>query len=509
MPYLLQAGPAQVRYENGFLRYLTLDGVEVLRMIYFAVRDHNWLTATLTFQNEQVNQTPDSFRIQYDWQVDDLGIQMAGQVTIQGDSDGTVAVDFYGKALNEFRKNRIGLCVLHPIEGVLGQPAEISEPDGSVTRGHFPVLISPHQPFLNIQQLRWQAGSGAVLQLEFSGDVFETEDQRNWTDASFKTYSTPQIRPFPVAVSVGDEVRQRVVFSLVDTASVRPLSTSTGQSAPAVEQMGMTINKPLIGVGQRADGKSMSVAEAQWLRKLNLSHLRTDLFFSLPGWRVRLICAIADANLLAVPLELALFLGNDPVAEWQMVQDFLRTTTVSIRSTLLFDAATLLTTDALVQTIGPQIRAEWPDSLIGGGSDNDFVGLNRHRFNFELVDFVTYSLNPQAHAFDELTLLENIAGQVDTVSSAKALSSGKPVHISPVTLRPRFITLDETATERQSTRADSRHTTDFGAEWTRLSLSALAEAGAASVTYYQSHGPAGLVDGETQFPVYDVFAERV
>lgn len=26
---------------------------------------------------------------------------------------------------------------------------------------------------------------------EFEGDVFEMEDQRNWTDASYKTYCTP------------------------------------------------------------------------------------------------------------------------------------------------------------------------------------------------------------------------------------------------------------------------------------------------------------------------------
>ena len=30
-----------------------------------------------------------------------------------------------------------------------------------------------------------------------TGDVFEMEDQRNWTDASFKTYCTPLRQPFP------------------------------------------------------------------------------------------------------------------------------------------------------------------------------------------------------------------------------------------------------------------------------------------------------------------------
>ena len=41
------------------------------------------------------------------------------------------------------------------------------------------------------------------------------EDQRNWTDASFKTYSTPLELPFPVELSAGEQIRQRFVLGLV------------------------------------------------------------------------------------------------------------------------------------------------------------------------------------------------------------------------------------------------------------------------------------------------------
>ena len=41
--------------------------------------------------------------------------------------------------------------------------------------------------------------------VRFHGEVFESEDQRNWGDYSFKTYSTPQARPKPVAVAPGPE----------------------------------------------------------------------------------------------------------------------------------------------------------------------------------------------------------------------------------------------------------------------------------------------------------------
>ena len=40
----LQAGSLNIFYENGFLRQIKQNGTEIVRMIYFALRDHNWGT---------------------------------------------------------------------------------------------------------------------------------------------------------------------------------------------------------------------------------------------------------------------------------------------------------------------------------------------------------------------------------------------------------------------------------------------------------------------------------
>ena len=506
-PYFLQTGPLRVRYENGFLRYITHGDVEIIRMIYFAVRDHNWKTAAFTITDEHIDQTADSFRIRYTWQVDNLGVQLTGQVTLEGDEAGQISVDFYGKALNSFQKNRIGLCVLHPIDGVIGQPAQIIDPDGHVTSGHFPVVIDPYQPFISIQTLRWRPASGTTWQLDFSGDIFETEDQRNWTDASFKTYSTPLTEPSPVTVSPGDEFRQRVVFE----------RSQPTLSAPAAVHELDDLNKllsdvpptiPRLGAGHWAGGPPLTDAEATLLRQLQLSHLRADVFFRLPTWQTLLTNAIADAQKLAIPLELAVFFNNHPLQELQLLRHVLETQPVAVRSILLFNAGTLRTSTELLQALVPVLRTEWPETEIGGGTDDNFVEWNRHRFAVDRVDFVTYSVNPQIHAFDDLTLLENIAGQVETVLSARNIGDGKPIHISPITLLPRFTTLAETASERLAAPTDPRQTTDFGADWTRRSLTALANAGAASVTYYQTHGPGGLVNGDTVYPLFYALKNR-
>ncbi|MBT2553042.1 hypothetical protein [Arthrobacter sp. ISL-5] len=104
--------------------------------------------------------------------------------------------------------NRIGLVVLHRTDDA-GRNVTITAPDQSRTERAFPTDISPHQPFLDIAAMSWER-DGTALGLEFSGDIFETEDQRNWTDASFKTYSTPLSRPFPVTVRAGDRVHQGI-----------------------------------------------------------------------------------------------------------------------------------------------------------------------------------------------------------------------------------------------------------------------------------------------------------
>ena len=53
---------------------------------------------------------------------------------------------------------------------------------------------------------------GGEITIRFEGDLFEMEDQRNWTDASYKTYSTPLRLPYPAPISEGDRVWQRVTI---------------------------------------------------------------------------------------------------------------------------------------------------------------------------------------------------------------------------------------------------------------------------------------------------------
>src|SRR5699024_8620095 len=81
--------------------------------------------------------------------------------------------------------NRAGLVVLHP-PALAGSELTVVHSSGDTTHTRFPSDIAPHQPAVDIVSLESRG-----VRVAFEGDTFEMEDQRNWTDASYKTYSRP------------------------------------------------------------------------------------------------------------------------------------------------------------------------------------------------------------------------------------------------------------------------------------------------------------------------------
>ena len=113
------------------------------------------------------------------------------------------------------------------------------------------------------------------------------------------------------------------------------------------------------------------------------------------------------------------------------------------------------------------------------------------------------------HAGDDLSLMENLAAQCDTVRSARDFAPGSKLAVGPVTLhrRPDPFAAGKSSGARELVAPDPRQRDDFGAAWTLGSIKFLAEAGADSVTYYQATGPFGLMDAEVLFPLYHVLAD--
>lgn len=133
--------------------------------------------------------------------------------SIEADAN-SISFVMKGEALSDFKKNRNGLCVHHPLKECIGRKVIITQPDETVYESVFPELISPHQPFLNVQQIEWTLMNGVVAQLNFEGEIFETEDHREWTDSSYKTYSTPLHLPFLLQLKADEKIEQRITLTV-------------------------------------------------------------------------------------------------------------------------------------------------------------------------------------------------------------------------------------------------------------------------------------------------------
>ena len=119
-----------------------------------------------------------------------------------------------GAARSTFLRNRIGFCVLHPIRECAGARCRLALADGTTRDAAFPRLVAGRNPFVELVGLSHEVTPGVWADLRFEGDVFETEDQRNWIDGSFKTFCTPLRLPFPVEIASGTRVRQAVALTI-------------------------------------------------------------------------------------------------------------------------------------------------------------------------------------------------------------------------------------------------------------------------------------------------------
>ncbi len=183
--------------------------VRVLRSVRAVVRSPDWATATLTVDRIRDTGTTLSLHVRSAG----FGSSFAGVVRVEARASALrVTCDLESESA--FQTNRTGLVVLHPHQ-VAGGELVVTHSDGAVEQTRFPSAISPHQPVFDIVGLSWR-DDGLDISATFDGDVFEMEDQRNWSDASFKTYSRPLGLPFPYSIEPGERVIQSVTITVTE-----------------------------------------------------------------------------------------------------------------------------------------------------------------------------------------------------------------------------------------------------------------------------------------------------
>ena len=509
---LLEAGPLTAELENGNLRYVRFDGVEMLRAISFIVRDRNWGTYNPRISGLSVLQDDAGFQVSYEAIAGDAAQELRYSARITGRPDGSLRFEGHGVAVSDFVTNRAGFVVLHPIVGLAGQPAHIETVDGQVSETRFPELIDPVQPMMDLRSITHAFAPGASVTCRMEGDAYEMEDQRNWTDASYKTYVRPLARPWPYTLAAGSSVEQAVTL----TVTGRPRSARRGHEAIQVRLGQRQAQAPRLGLGLDPGDAAAVLARADTLRAARPAYLVCHHDPRRGHDRGSLERSAAVASQLgatpwleAVVAEVAGF-ADELAALGQMVRELGSPFPV----VLVSPAADLKCTLPGSQwppcppaaDLYAAARRAFPGARLGGGMFSYFTELNRKRPPLQLLDFVGFTTSALVHAGDDRSVTETLEALPQIAASVRAFIGARPYAVGPSAIGMRdnpygAAPMPNPGNIRQAmNRNDPRQRGLLGAAWSLACYAHFARGGAEAIALGGVLGPFGVAHAPMSFP---------
>ncbi len=541
---VLRAGPLSAELDAGNLRYIRLGGTEVLRAISFIVRDRNWGTYSPLIDSLEIEEHTDSFRIAYQATCKDDTQELRYTTQITGHADGALRFDSVATGVTDFLTNRTGFVVLHGVEGVSGRPAEVLHVDGSVERASFPDLIDPVQPFKDIRALTHEPLPGLRVICKMEGDAFEMEDQRNWSDASYKTYVRPLAAPWPYTIAAGESVSQSVSLAIDGplpapaTAASRAMTVTVGAPAGPMPQIGLAL----------APEHAAATRQAAALIKRAGPQLLVCHFDPRDGHGAEEMAAfrsIGEALGAALVLEAIVPCQErrdgesvPSASDTIMRADLAAIAAAAKDSGTRFAAVTVSpacdlkctlpgTTwpDApLLAEIYAATRDAFPDVPIGGGMFSYFTELNRKRPPAEALDFVTHTTSALVHAADDVSVTESLESLPYIIKTVRSFIGDTPYRVGPSGIGMRqnpygASYLDNPHNGRVAmAKMDPRQRGLLGAAWTLGYIAHMARGGVDAVTAAATVGEFGIAfvkmdyaqpwfdESGGVYPVYHVIA---
>jgi hypothetical protein len=493
----LVAGRLTAELDGGTLRYVRWDGREVLRAIGFVVRDTRWGTYAPVLDDARVTEDARAFRVRYRATCDGPEGCLTYTAEIDGHADGRLRFAASAATTHGFTTNRAGCVVLHGLDGVIGRPLTVTHVSGGVTRTTFPPLVQPHQPATDIAALCHDPADGLRVTVTFTGDTFEMEDQRNWTDASFKTYSRPLALGFPYRLEPGATVTQAVAVRIDGAAPAA--ATAAGPVAVAVGAPtgGVMPDMGLFLDGAEAAGVTPALAKAVAACRPTCLIARVDGRAAEATARAA-ACATAAAR-IGCPLGLEWLIDGDrPDAELAPLGDWLAAWPGRLRDLAIFPARGAAAVLAAA-------RRRFPGVTLGGGAATGFTELNRDRPPRGL-DFVCHATQAIVHAADDGSVMETLSALASVAASVRAMAGEVPYRIGPASIgMVPFASAPPTVPNPANRRLplardDPRQRGRFAAAFALGYAAAAAELGVATLTLAAPSGPFGLFHAAQPWP---------
>ena len=519
----LEAGPLSCTLDAGNLRHIRLAGREAIRAISFIVRDRNWGTYNPAITDLYIHQGPEGFLVTYDAVCRDATQEFRYRSRIEGRPTGELVFRAEGEAVTDFLTCRTGFVVLHGVEGVSGAPVEVLHVDGRVTRARFPELIDPDCPFRDIRALTHEVLPGVEVTCRMEGDTFEMEDQRNWTDASYKTYVRPLALPWPYTLRAGEKLSQQVSLEVRGALPATGAATAKAGSdagAVRVEVGGATGRRmPPLGLAVPAEHAAAALEVADLIRMARPSFLVGHVDLRQPDGGKALysygqLAQRCGAELVIEAVIPCLDDEGRPTDDLAVMRRDLETLEeqvhgagVSIGRIAVSPAADLkCTLPGGVWPKAPDLaalyaatRERFPGAAVGGGMFSYFTELNRKRPPTHALDFVCHTTCPLVHAGDDLSLTETLEALPSVFASVRTFAGGMPYWLFPTAISMRQNPYGAAPAENPGgirvamARVDPRERALIGAAWYAGYIAHAAKVGPDAVTLAAAAGPSGIV----------------
>ncbi len=522
----LEAGPWSAVLIDGALHDIRYRDVEVIRAVAFLVRDKDWGTCRPVLNGVEIDQTESGFRIAYRAHcANPDGHALSYALSMDCAGGGALSFSATVTAHDAFLTARCGFCVLHPLDGVAGAPARVEHGDGARESSAFPALIDPWQPFKDIRSIEHDMPCGLTVRCSFTGDVFEMEDQRNWSDASFKTYSRPLELPWPFTLEAGATTTQSVTLHVDErTFAGRGLHESHDGEARVITFDSTDEPMPKLGIAVAVDEIDLTLEHLSLLKEIAPQQL-TLSFDPTAGHglhELERFAALQRQSGIRCVLEYALPGIDAPRVELAALASWIAKAGIELTGIVVSPSVhrqsnppgSLSPPCPALDEVYREARRAFPSLRIGGGMLSYFTELNRKRPPLELVDWTTHATCPIVHAADDRSVMQTLEAIAHITRSCRALIGARqPYSIGPVSIGMRqnpygSRTMPNPHGERIAMAAcDPRQRALFGGAWLAGYAAALAGAHIDTLTLGALTGARGLADvgnGMQRYPMFDV-----
>jgi len=458
---LARAAVRNVRFKN----------VQIIDLLYTAIRPWDWSTLDPDQHSEDVTVTGEICVIT----IKDLfagALDARTEITISKDNKFTVSYELRGLA--EYSVNRWGICFCLNSADWMGSTVKLQDNEYIL-----PAVISPQRVvdgitqglFPAANQMHFIAQDNRSIKVTSTGKVLEAEDQRNWTDNTYKIYSGSLSEPRPFVTSAGSLWQQSLTFEIDPPSKQVPDGSKiVVKEIDSLPSIGLQFNTdPLLPLDE--------LDTALFL--LDIDHLRINEE-SLTSQKIN----SASTNGLIV--EAALLSSHSGDKLHREIEHLNKQIPAGSRILIQRESREIVEAGDL-----PKNKSL---SSFTPGTDAYLVDLHRNKYNFG--ESISYSMVPTVHSTDTETIFKTLDTQRESIQFVQEFLAPQ-VLISPITFSTRGNPETGHARDQRINFANPemalRIRTIEGAAWTLGSIFALASADAYSGTWHELFGEFGII----------------